>query len=192
MATSGIPMEKGVLKGRLILKCPGRAPLAEIMKHRPDIEALLREIESKGWLHFYVDHQASLVGEIELNETEYQIVPWSILKGPYGMIVDLSKTFPQITGVELDKLVYNLYTRNTFPRAITIDIHNKLVTYISDVFWNWQEEWKNDKTKFSKATEIYEMIRWLVKEKNFNLTDEYTKERLAQLLEIFSNSKSQT
>lgn len=192
MSTSGIPMEKGVLRGRLILKCPGRAPLTEIMKHRPDIETLLHEIESRGWLHFYVDHQASLVGEIELNETEYQIVPWSILKGPYGMIVDLSKNFPQITGVELEKLIYNLYTRNTFPRAMTIDIQNKLITYISDVFWNWQEEWKKDNTKMSKAIEIYEMVKWLVEEKNFNLTEGYTKERLAQLLEVFSNLKSQT
>ncbi|MEM3807906.1 MAG: hypothetical protein QW413_04870 [Nitrososphaerota archaeon] len=192
MSTSSIPMEKGVLTGHLVLKCPGRAPLAEIMKHRPDIEAFLHEIESRGWLHFYVDHQASLVGEIKFNETEYQIVPWSILKGPYGMVVDLSKSFPQIAGIELEKLIYNLYTRNTFPRAITIDVQNKLITYISDVFWNWQEEWKKDNIKLSKAIEICEMIRWLVNEKKFNLTEGYNKERLSELLDIFSNLKSQT
>jgi len=191
MSTSGIPMEKGVLKGRLVLKCPGRAPLAEIMKLRPDIESFLRELESRGWMHFYVDHQASLVGELEFSGADYQILSWSMLKGPYSMVVDLSKSFPHITGIELEKLVYNVYSRNTFPRAITIDIEKKLITYVNDVLWNWQEGWEKDSTKTSKAIEILDLLRWLIEEKNFKLSENYNEERYLQLVDIFNKLKIQ-
>jgi len=38
-------MEKGIVKGKLILRYPERAPFSEIMKTRPDIESLLAEID---------------------------------------------------------------------------------------------------------------------------------------------------
>lgn len=48
MSTTSIPMEKGIVKGKLVLRCLGRAPFSEIVKMRPDIESLLAKIESKG------------------------------------------------------------------------------------------------------------------------------------------------
>jgi len=190
MNASSIPMEKGIVKGKLVLKCPGRALFSEMMKIRPDIESLLAEIESKGWRHFYVDHEASLVGEIEFDNVEYQIVPWSILRGPYGMIIDVKWNFPQITGLELEKLIYNVFTKNTFPRAITVDVQKKIITYISDSFWKWEEEWVNDESKKMKALEIYELLRWFIEEKGFQLTHEYSIERWRQLSEIFEKIRS--
>lgn len=188
MSVSG--MEKGVARGKLILKCPGRAPLSEIFKIHVDIESLLAEIESKGWRHFYVDHEASLIGEINFEGEEYQIVPWSILKGPYGMVIDIKWNFPQITGIELEKLIYNIFSKNTFPRAITVDLQKKIITYINDVFWNWEEEWVKDESKKNKALEVYEFVRWFIGEKGFQLGPNYSHERYAKLSEIFEGLKS--
>jgi len=190
MCASNIPMEKGVVRGKLILKCPGRVPFSEIMKMRPDIESLLAEVELKGWRHFYVDHQADLVGEIEFENVEYQIVPWSILKGPYSMIIDIKWNFPQVTGLELEKLVYNIFTKNTFPRAITVDVQNKTITYVSDVLWKWDDESIKDESKKVKALETYELLKWFIEEKGFQLTQEYSMERWRQLSGIFEKIRS--
>jgi hypothetical protein len=189
MGASSIPMEKGVVRGKLVLKCPGRAPFSEIMKIRPDIESLLAEIESRGWRHMYVDHEASLVGEIEFNNVEYQIVPWSILRGPYGMVIDVQWNFPQVTGLELEKLVYNVFTHNTFPRAVTIDVQKKTILYITDAFWKWEEEWLKDEPKKTKALETYELLKWLIEEKGFTPTPEYNLEKWKQLSELFEKIK---
>ncbi|MEM1677103.1 MAG: hypothetical protein QXU63_03160 [Nitrososphaerota archaeon] len=192
MSTSGIPMEKGVVRGKLVLRCPGRAPFSEIIKLRPDIESLLADIESKDWRHFYVDHEASLIGEIEFDGTEYQIVPWSILRGPYGMVIDIMWNFPKITGVDLEKLIYNIFGKNTFPRAITVDVQKKIITYVGDVFWNWEEEWIKDEAKKVKAVEIYKMLKWFIEEKGFQLSQEYSIERYKQLSQVFEKILSES
>ncbi|MEM3742722.1 MAG: hypothetical protein QXU28_06590 [Nitrososphaerota archaeon] len=183
-------MEKGIVKGKLVLRCPGKAPFSEIVKMRPDVESLLAEIESKGWRHFYVDHEASLVGEIEFDNVEYQIVPWSILRGPYGMVIDIKWDFPQVTGIELEKLVYNIFTKNTFPRAVTIDVQKKSITYVNDVFWKWEDEWIKEESKKTRAIEIYDLLKWLIEEKEFQLSQEYDADKWRELSEKFEKIKS--
>jgi len=74
MSVSNIPVEKGIVKGKIVLRCPGRASFSKIMKIRPDIESLLAEIESKGWRHSYVNHEASLIGEIEFDNVEHRSI----------------------------------------------------------------------------------------------------------------------
>jgi len=164
----GIPLNKGWAKGKLLLEA-GEATLQEAMKFHPQIESMLREIEGKGWMHLYVEHQAKIVGEIEFSGNEYQIVPWSILRGPYGIMIDISSNFPVVKGVKLEKLVYNIYTRKTFPRAVTADLLNKKITYINDAFWKWEKGWEEDEEKLSKAREVYEVVKWLIDEKKFGL-----------------------
>ncbi|MEM3409618.1 MAG: hypothetical protein QXR41_05155 [Nitrososphaerota archaeon] len=190
MSATSIPMEKGIVKGKLVLRCPGKAPFSEIVKMRPDVESLLAEIESKGWRHFYVDHEASLVGEIEFDNVEYQIVPWSILRGPYGMVIDIKWDFPQVTGIELEKLVYNIFTKNTFPRAVTIDVQKKSITYVNDVFWKWEDEWIKEESKKTRAIEIYDLLKWLIEEKEFQLSQEYDADKWRELSEKFEKIKS--
>ncbi|MEM2374409.1 MAG: hypothetical protein QXI11_08230 [Thermoproteota archaeon] len=190
MSATSIPMEKGIVRGKLVLRCPGKAPFSEIVKMRPDVESLLAEIESKGWRHFYVDHEASLVGEIEFDNVEYQIVPWSILRGPYGMVIDIKWGFPQVTGIELEKLVYNIFTTNTFPRAVTIDVQKKSITYVNDVFWKWEDEWIKEESKKTRAIEIYDLLKWLIEEKEFQLSQEYDADKWRELSEKFEKIKS--
>ncbi len=82
------------------------------------------------------------------------------------MIIDIKWSFPQVTGLELEKLVYNIFTKNTFPRAITVDVQNKTITYVSDVFWKWDDESIKDESKKVKALEIYELLKWFMKKKD--------------------------
>jgi len=192
MSAGGIPFEKGSLKGKLVLECPGRAALSEVFKIRPDIEQLLQEVEAKGWMHFYVDHEANIIGEVEFNGTEYQIVPWSVLRGPYGMFIDIGENFPELKGLELKKLVYNVYGRNTYPRAVTVDVQNKVITYVNDAFWKWEEGWEKDEKKTVAALETCEILKWFAG-KGFSLHESYDPERYNALVEKFTElAKSRT
>ncbi|MEM2991494.1 MAG: hypothetical protein QXQ02_09985, partial [Halobacteria archaeon] len=123
--------------------------------------------------------------EIEFNGVEYQIVPWSVLRGPYGLFIDTGETFSQLKGVVLKKLVYNVYGRNTFPRAITVDAQNKIITHVNDAFWKWEEDWEKDDKKTLIALETYEILNWFV-EKGFSLHESYAPERYRALAGKFA------
>ena len=69
-------------------------------------------------------------------------------------------------------------------------MYKKIITYISDSFWRWEDEWVNDESKKTKALEIYELLKWFIEEKGFQLTHEYSIERWKHLSEIFEKIKS--
>ncbi|MEM2332933.1 MAG: hypothetical protein QXF28_08495 [Nitrososphaerota archaeon] len=108
------------------------------------------------------------------------------------MVIDIMWNFPKITGVDLEKLIYNIFGKNTFPRAITVDVQKKIITYVGDVFWNWEEEWIKDEAKKVKAVEIYKMLKWFIEEKGFQLSQEYSIERYKQLSQVFEKILSES
>lgn len=85
----------------------------------------------------------------------------------------------------MEKLVYNIFTRNAFPRAVTIDVQKKSIMYVNDVFWKWEDELIKKESKKTRAIEIYDLLKWLIEEEEFQLSQGYDADRWRELSEKF-------
>lgn len=191
------PLEKGRAAGKLFLEYLGQADLDAALRNCPeiasDVQLLQKELEGRGWKHHYVEHLVKVSGEIELGDVEYQLVPWSIFKGNYSLMIDIGTTFPVIKDVRLQKLMLGIKTRHATHDLVVIDAVNKEILHITNIFWDWEDSWENDQAKLSEATDTYWIINWLTEHKGFKLTPEYNVERYQKISEALQKiiSKNQ-
>jgi hypothetical protein len=92
---------------------------------------------------------------------------------------------------EVNEFRINIST-SSFSRAVTLDIAKQIITtYIEDCFWNRKDSWREDKEKLSRALEVYEVVKWLLNEKNFQLYDGLSEKKVKDLSQKFDELRAE-
>lgn len=190
------PLERGRAAGKLTLECFGKIELDALFKDNPnlanDVESFLSEMKSLGLKHNYVDHVVKMLGELELEDVEYQLMPWSLFKGNYSLMIDIGTVFPTVKEIKLHRLIFGVRTNKASRDLVSIDIISKEVLRIDDVFWKWEDDWENDVEKLSEATDTYYILKWLINQKGFVLSSEFSikkYQKISETLEKIINNK---
>ncbi|MEM0080103.1 MAG: hypothetical protein QXP74_03695 [Nitrososphaerota archaeon] len=181
------PLEKGRAEGKLSLECFEKIDLNTLLQMHPEymekLEVLREEARVRGWSMEYVDHLARVLGEINLEGVEYQLMPWSPLKARYSIMIDVGTTLPTIKDVKLHKLVYSISTENMREDSIEIDVVKNRITHIDEVFWEWEEGWEKDRMKLLEALDTYKILKWLIEEKKYSLREDYDERKYRKICE---------
>lgn len=186
------PLERGRAQGKLALTSFEKADLKELLVNEQQIarelEVLQREIKEKAWKLEYSDHIVRKSGEIEINDIEYQLMPWSIFKSNYSIMLDIGTVFPIVKEVRLHKLIYDIATDKMKYDKVSIDLVKKEVTHINEIFWNWEESWENDPEKLVEAFETLKVLKWLIEEKKYVLGNDYDEIKYRRIRELLEKS----
>jgi len=178
--------------GKLILEYNDRLIPELVLNQFSQYKEFLDEILLKGWRYLYIEVKGKYSLELELSGQECRIIPqtpdWYI-KGHFLMEVRLEKPVPELKIKEVDEFRINISTRS-FPRTVTLDLAKHIITYIEDCLWNWDDSWRRDKEKLSRALEVYEVVKWLLDEKNFQLHESLSEKKVKNLLRKFDEYKS--
>jgi hypothetical protein len=179
------PLEGGRAQGKLALTSFEKPELRRLLEMEPEImrklEELQREVRDRNWRVEYVDHVAKSTGEIDINDIEYQLMPWSIFKGSYSIMIDVGMVLPIVKETRMHKLIYNIQTDRMKYDNVSIDLVRKEITHVNNVFWNWEEEWKENPEKLLEASETLKVLRWLIEEKGYSLGGEYDPRRCQKM-----------
>ncbi len=70
-------------------------------------------------------------------------------------------------------------------RAVEIDPQKKVITYIYNVLYDSIISAEKEPKKISEARDIYEIAKFLVKEKRFKIEDKYVVENYKELVDLF-------
>jgi hypothetical protein len=186
------PLERGRAEGKLALTAFEKISLEKLLDMEQEVatqlEAFQKEVKEKNWRIEYLDHLAKLSGEININNIEYQIMPWSILKGNYSIMIDIGMIFPTIKEIRLHQLTYSIQTDKMKYDGISVDFIKKEITHINDVFWNWEEGMEKDPEKLLEASETLKVLKWLIEEKNYVLGRDYDLTKYQRICEIIEKS----
>ena len=186
------PLERGRAEGKLALTAFEKISLERLLDQEREVamllEAFQREVREKNWRIEYLDHLAKVSGEIDINHIEYQIMPWSILKGNYSIMIDIGMILPTIKEIRLHQLTYNIQTDKMKYDGISVDFIKKEITHINDVFWNWEDGMEKDPEKLLEASETLRVLKWLMEEKNYALGKDYNVEKYQRICEIIEKS----
>ena len=177
----------GFSKGKLSLEYTDMVSPATVLNFHPELKAQLDEINQQGWTYLFIESRGKSVSDLEINET------YRLLEDGAGYYLELflGEQPPDITGMpEVTEFRINICTKS-YPRAATIDLTKGIVTYIHEAFWEWQEEWRNDPTKLSQATEVYEVARWVLEVKKMKLHEELKMEHYTALSKLFAAPKGE-
>ena len=186
MSVGFITLEKGVASGGLNLEYRGRVPPELLVKNYPEFKEFLEEVKERGWKYLYIDNNCKYVLELSFSNQPCRILPTGVWSGEgvYSVVIDIGMSLPDIKIQEVEEFRINICTKS-FPRAVTINLPKKMVMYIHEPLWNWVDEWINDQEKLLQALEVYEVVRWLIREKKFNLHETLDEKRCNELLEKF-------
>jgi hypothetical protein len=173
----------GFLKGNLSLEYTGLVHPADVLHYHPELKARLDEILEQGWTYLFIETRARSVSNLDIEDRTYKLTADG--RG-YYVVIELGETPPEVNGMpEVTELRINICTKS-FPRAATIDLTKDAVTYVHEAFWQWQEEWRGDPIKLAKATEVYEVARWLLDVKKMIPHEELKMERFRELSKLFA------
>ncbi|MCX8193595.1 MAG: hypothetical protein N3G77_07300 [Nitrososphaeria archaeon] len=178
------PLEKGRAHGKLSLECFEKVDLNKMLEKYPEYLREIEMLKKKDLKIEYVDHLARVLGEIDIDGIDYQLLPWSPLHGNYSILIDVGTTLPIIKNVELDKLVYRISTEKMKNDVIEIDLVKREIIHINEVFWEWEEGLEKESEKFLEALETWRILKWLIEEKGYNLGDRYEEKRYRRISEI--------
>lgn len=177
----------GFAKGKLSLEYTGLVVPAAVLKFHPEFQARLEEIVQHGWTYYLVETRGRSVSDVDIDQS-YRMVADG--RG-YFVYLSLGEETPPVTGLpEVTEFRINISTKS-FPRAVTVDLTKDTITYIHEAFWEWQEEWKDDSTKLSQATEVYEVAKWLLDVKNMKLVEGLDMGRFRELSGLFAIQKEE-
>ncbi len=173
---------KGKAKGKLTLEYTGKLNPEEVLKTFPEFREALNEIKSKGWRYVYIEITGKSFIELEVADYPCRIIPYGVWAGAnaFTLDIDLGRKLPEVKVGEVEQFRINIASK-TFPRAATVDLAKKVITYIEEGFWNWRNEWKDDESKLQPAKEVYEIVKWLIEEKKFKLHENYQEARFQEL-----------
>lgn len=177
----------GFSKGKLSLEYTDMVYPLAVLGFHPEMKTQLDEITQQGWTYLFIESRAKTVSDFDVDQT------YRLLEDGAGYYVQLflGERPPPITGMpEVTEFRINICTKS-FPRAATIDLTKGIVTYIHEAFWEWQEEWRNDATRLSQATEVYEVAKWLLDVKKMKLHEELKMERYTALSKLFAVPKEE-
>lgn len=186
MSMTTIIYQKGLANGKLTVEFSGRISPEAALDALPELRDTLNEIKEKGWRYFYIEAEGTTFIELELSNHLSKIIPYGFWgKGEsFSINIDLGKKLPEVKIKSLNLFKINISTIN-LPRAVTIDLAKKLITYIDESFWNWQEEWKTDESKKSIALEVFKIVKWVIEEKGYRLSENYDIEHYKKLEKRF-------
>jgi len=181
------PLERGRAQGKLVLTSFEKPELGRLLEMEPEVmrelEELQREVRNRNWRIEYVDHVVKSSGEIDINDIEYQLMPWSIFKGSYSIMIDIGMVLPVVREIRLHRLIYNIQTEGMKSDSISIDLVKREIIHVNDVFWNWEEGWKENPGKLLEASETLGVLKWLIEEKGYSLGGEYDPKRYQRISE---------
>lgn len=182
MNISTIIHQRGFASGKLTLEFSGKIIPEDALNTFPEFKAILNEIKERNWRYVYIQTNGKTVVEFDLSNQPCKIIPYGVWGGPGTFTVDIEmgRNMPDAKIVSVDEFRINVATKN-LPRATTVDIARRTITYIDDNFWNWRDEWENDESKLTLALEVYEVVKWLVEDKEFKLHENYSPERYQDL-----------
>lgn len=190
------PLERGRAAGKLSLECLGKIDLDALFRNDPELSNEVRsiqsEIENMGLKYSYVDHFVRFFGELELNDVEYQMMPWSLFKGNYSLMIDIGTVLPIVKDIKLHKFIIGVRTDRAAHDLVVLDIKNREIVRIDETFWGWEDGWENDLEKLSEAADTHYILKWLINQKGFNLSSEYSVRRyqkISEILEKIINNK---
>ncbi|MBS7654642.1 MAG: hypothetical protein QXO01_03305 [Nitrososphaerota archaeon] len=187
-----ITNQKAVANGKLTLEYDGRLTPELVLKNFLEYKSILDEITLKGWKYLYIEMTGKYFVELEFSGQPSRIIPYAadwFTKGRFSIDVELGKPFPEVKIKEVDEFHINISTKS-FPRSVTVELVKQIITYVENTFWDWMDEWMEDKEKLSKAFEVYEVVRWLMEEKKFKLHENLHEERCRGLLQKFREYES--
>lgn len=176
--------QKGLASGKIALEFTEILPPEEILKEFPEYKNLLNEIKENGWRYIFIHTYGKTAIEFDITNNPGKIIPYGIWSGEgnFTINIDVGKNVPEPRIKSVDEFRINISIKDT-PRALTIDIVKKIITYIDEEFWNWKDEFMEDEDKRGRAIEIYKALRWLIEEKKFVLDKSYQQQKYQELKE---------
>ncbi|MEM3589296.1 MAG: hypothetical protein QXE25_05590, partial [Nitrososphaerota archaeon] len=148
--------QKGLASGKIALEFTEILPPEEILKEFPEYKNLLNEIKENGWRYIFIHTYGKTAIEFDITNNPGKIIPYGIWSGEgnFTINIDVGKNVPEPRIKSVDEFRINISIKDT-PRALTIDIVKKIITYIDEEFWNWKDEFMEDEDKRGHAIEIY-------------------------------------
>ena len=160
----------------------------DVLKHHSWLKPLLEEIKGKGLEYRILNVDAEVLVELDLDKLVLNLKYYAPRidefgrEGTYELSAELGNKPPAIIKVlSIKSFEIDISTKHC-PHAIRIDPFKRKINYISDVLWNFGEEKPKN---LAEAREVYEVAKWLVEEKGFELKDEYVIKDYKKLLELF-------
>lgn len=176
--------QKGLANGKLALEFTEILPPEDILKEFPEHKNLLNEIKENGWRYIFIHTYGKSIIEFDISNNPGKIIPYGIWSGEgnFTINIDVGKNVPEPRVKSVNEFRINIAIKN-MPRALTIDIAKKTITYIDEVFWNWKDEFTEDEDKRVYAIEIHKALKWLIEEKKFELDKNYPLQKYQELKE---------
>jgi len=187
-------MHPGEANGNVTLKFKGVMQPSDVLRFHPEIQAQLDEVEKKGWKYLFIKTEGTAVTGFKAEAMPCRIRASTSFNSrstppPPVLELNLGQMPLDLTGMpEVQEFVVNVSSK-TFPRAATIDLVSRSTTYIHEAFWKWDKAWAADATKTSQAKEVYEVARWAIEEKRYNLAEPFSVPRYNELAREFIQSK---
>lgn len=161
----------------------------DILHYHPNVKPLLDEITSKGWKYDFGSVKAKVSIALDLENSYFNLEADSEPeenKEDYLLRVSL-RDEPEIVKVlAVESFHVQIGAPNSY-RAVTVDPLSHLVTDIYDVWFPFNDS--EGPKKLGEAREIYEVAKWLVREKGFSIEgdemEDYTK-----LVNLFEKRQS--
>lgn len=158
----------GSVDGKLDIHVEKFLTLDELLTHLPTAKAFFDELSKKGWRYYFIEGYGRAVMQLEMVSSPYAV---KVTEHPSGglnfsMSVEFGRSTPRLklgSIVDLQRFVVNICGKH-YPRGVTIDLAKDEVTYVQEsLLVSKGEKIKED------ARDILEILKWLIKEKKFNL-----------------------
>jgi hypothetical protein len=189
-------LNSGEAKGRIALRSRGWMQPTDALRLHPEMRAQLDEIAKQGWSYLFIETVGTVEAEVVLGGSIFRMTsrtPPGTYRSErlrYYLELELGEQTPTITSVpEISEFKVNVCSKS-FPRAATVDLSKRLVTYIDDHFWRWEKGWEEDKKKLSDAREVREIASWLLDVKGYKLDEPFKLERYQELKDILEAVRS--
>ncbi|ADB58216.1 hypothetical protein [Archaeoglobus profundus] len=161
----------------------------DVKRFHPWINPLLEEIKKKGWKYRISDVSAEVLVELNLDELTLTLkyYPPRIeefdKEGTYEISAEIGNEPPAVMKIlSVEKFNVEISTEHCW-HAVEINPFKREVKWIKDVLWFGLD--KDGPNKLSEAREVYEVAKWLIKEKKFRPADDYVVEKYKRLLDLF-------
>lgn len=163
----------------------------DVLRFHPEVGALLREIESKGWKYSLENINGRAVAQVALKKAPFTLHYYPPRleeferKGKYTLEVDLGSREPStVKIVDVRSFEIRIATKHAW-HAASINPFNHRITHVEDILQGVRWGREKEPQKLAEAREVYEVAKWLVETKGFKLKDHYVAEHYKDLIDRF-------
>ncbi|RLG40550.1 MAG: hypothetical protein DRO05_06045 [Thermoproteota archaeon] len=165
---------------------------SDVLRFYPQISGFLNEINAKGWSYRIYGVEGEALVEVDIENAKFKLhyyhprVERFEEEGRYAIEAEIGPEEPNIIRIlDVSGFKVSIGTKHAWCAA-SVDPMKGEITSISGVLGWFKRE--GEPSRLKEAREVYEVVKWLVKDKGLKFKDRYVEESYKELVDMFEGT----